>query len=90
MIYDSLLTKKSTKQIKLFLNNKGYFNSKVKDSLSVRNKKATVHYKVYTGTPYHFRNINYEIKDYWLDIGQLDAYEKAKKDSYSGEINHEE
>lgn len=63
VIYDSLLTKKSARQINLFLNNKGFFNSRVKDSLSVRNKKATVHYIIHPGKPYVFRNTRYEIKD---------------------------
>ncbi|TAL57852.1 MAG: hypothetical protein EPN85_13050 [Bacteroidetes bacterium] len=63
VIYDSLLARKSARQINLYLNNKGFFNSKVKDSLSVRNKKAAVHYSVHTGKPYLFRNLLYEIKD---------------------------
>jgi hypothetical protein len=63
VIYDSLLAKKSAKQINLFLKNNGFFNSKVKDSLLFNNKKAIVHYIVYPGKPYVFRNIKYEIKD---------------------------
>ena len=63
VIYDSLLAKKSARQVSLYLNNKGYFNSKVQDSLSVRNKKATVHYIVHAGRPYLIRNISYDIKD---------------------------
>jgi len=63
VVYDSVLARKSARQINLFLNNKGYFNSSVRDSLSVRKKKATAHYIVHTGLPYTFRNVTYEIKD---------------------------
>ena len=63
VIYDSLLTKKSARQINLFLNNKGYFNSNVKDSLYIKNKKASVHYIIHLGKPYVYHNIKYEIKD---------------------------
>ncbi|MEK6616877.1 MAG: hypothetical protein AABZ32_12365, partial [Bacteroidota bacterium] len=63
VIYDSLLTKKSVRQIKLFMNNKGFFNSTVKDSVVVKNKKATQYYAVKEGIPYTIRNLVYEIKD---------------------------
>ena len=63
VIYDSVLANKSARQIKMYLNNKGYFNSTVSDSLSVRKKKARVHYLVHAGKPYTLRNVSYEIKD---------------------------
>ena len=63
VIYDSLLTKKSVKQIKLLLNNKGYFHSTVKDSVVVKNKTAKVYYIVKEGKPYTIRNVSYEMKD---------------------------
>lgn len=69
VIYDSALAKKTASQMKLFLNNKGYFNSTVKDSVGVHRKKATTYYTVYEGTPYTLRNISYQIKD-----GQLEYY----------------
>ena len=66
VIYDSILTQKSTKQIKLFVNNKGFFNSTVKDSVKIKHKKAKVYYIVKPGLAYHIRNMSYEIKDYQL------------------------
>ena len=39
VIYDSLLTEKSVKQIKQFLTNKGFFNNVVRDSADNRKKK---------------------------------------------------
>lgn len=67
VIYDSLQTKKSGRQIKLFMNNKGFFNSTVNDSVVVKNKKATQYYVVKEGRPYTIRNLSYEIKDVQLN-----------------------
>jgi outer membrane protein assembly factor BamA len=63
VIYDSLLAKKSARQINLFLYNKGFFKSVVKDSVSLKHKKAKVYYTVNAGKPYRFRKVNYQIKD---------------------------
>ena len=43
VILDTGLVSISRKQMKLFLNNKGYFQSEVNDSVSYRKKKAVVH-----------------------------------------------
>lgn len=67
VIYDSVLTRKSSKQIKLFLNNKGFFNSSVKDSTVIRKKKAKVYYSINAGFPYKIRNVSYEMKDEQLN-----------------------
>src|ERR1051325_310569 len=59
VIYDSLLAKKSAKQIKLYANNKGYFNSVVKDSVSQPvHKKVKSYYIIHEGKPYTVRNLS--------------------------------
>lgn len=64
VIYDSMLTQKSAKQIKSFLNNKGYFISSVKDSVHYRRrKKASVYYTITASEPYTINNIEYKIPD---------------------------
>ncbi len=63
VILDTGLVSISRKQMKLFLNNKGYFQSEVNDSVSYRKKKAVVHYDIRAGKPYLFRNISYLIPD---------------------------
>ncbi|MFI5164065.1 MAG: BamA/TamA family outer membrane protein [Bacteroidia bacterium] len=63
VIYDSTLTKNSVKQVTFLMNNKGFFNSTVKDSVKVKKKKATVFYIIKAGKPYKIRNVSYEIKD---------------------------
>ncbi len=63
VILDSFLINKSCKQIKLFLENKGYFNNSVVDSVVLRRKKAKVYYKIETGKPYIIRDVYFDISD---------------------------
>ena len=63
VIYDSILKNKSTQQIKLFLNKKGYFDSTVKDTVITRKKRVRVIYSVKTLSPYLINSITYSIKD---------------------------
>jgi outer membrane protein assembly factor BamA len=63
VIYDSILKNKSTQQIKLFLDKKGYFDSTVKDTVITRKKRVRVIYSVKTLKPYLVNSINYSIKD---------------------------
>jgi outer membrane protein assembly factor BamA len=64
VIYDSLLAKKSAKQIKLFLDNKGYFISSVKDSVAFgRTKRCSVYYIIHAQKPYKIHSVEYRIPD---------------------------
>jgi outer membrane protein assembly factor BamA len=64
VIYDSLLAKKSAKQIKLFLNNKGYFISSVQDSVAFgRTKRCSVYYIIHAQAPYKINSIEYHVPD---------------------------
>lgn len=76
VIYDSLLAEKSAKQIKSFLNNKGYFIGSVKDSVHYKKRKkwiqpfitkdpkrAKVYYIINAAEPYTINNIEYRISD---------------------------
>ncbi len=69
VIYDSLLAKKSAKQIKLFLNNKGYFISSVSDSVVHwrRKKRASVYFTITAQKPYLINNVEYKIPDALLN-----------------------
>jgi outer membrane translocation and assembly module TamA len=64
VIFDSLLTERSRKQLELFVHSKGYFNSTVSDSI-VRSgdKKLNIHYYITSSKPYTIRNFNYSIED---------------------------
>ena len=64
VIVDTFLVNKSAKQIKLFLNNKGYFISTVSDSVVYkRRKKANVYYKIKASAPYTINKLDYKIPD---------------------------
>lgn len=64
VIVDTFLVKKTAKQIKLFLNNKGYFVSTVTDSVHYkRRKKANVFYKINSSAPYTINKLDYKIPD---------------------------
>jgi len=64
VVYDSLLAQKSEKQIKSFLNNKGYFMSTVSDSVYFKKRKrAKVYYRIHASAPYVFNQIEYKIPD---------------------------
>ena len=63
VILDTLLTNKSVKQIKLFMNSKGYFNSKVEKQILYKKKKARIKYLINTSQPYCVNNFDYKIKD---------------------------
>jgi outer membrane protein assembly factor BamA len=64
VIYDSLLAEKSAKQIRSFLNNKGYFINSVRDSVYFRGKKnAEVYYIIRASEPYTINHVEYRIPD---------------------------
>ena len=63
VVLDNNLTKKSSQQIKLHLNKKGYFNSDVKDSTFYGYKRAKVFYTIKPDKHYTFGNIKYVIPD---------------------------
>ena len=63
VILDSSLMRSSLKQIKLYLQSKGYYNCKVGDSVSISNKKAKVFYIIEPGKPYRINSIKYSFED---------------------------
>ncbi len=66
---DSTLTDQSVKQIRLYLNSKGYFHSTVKRDITYNHKKniARVTYNIDEAPAYHIRNITYSIGDATMD-----------------------
>lgn len=63
IIHDSLLTKKSVKQLKQYMQNIGYFNAAVSDSIAYHNKLANVFYFVQSNAPYIVSGYFYGISD---------------------------
>ncbi len=64
VVLDTLLTNSTLKKIELYLDNHGYFYSKVEKKLDLSiKKKAIVEYKITATTPYKINEINYIIED---------------------------
>ncbi|MCX6251416.1 MAG: BamA/TamA family outer membrane protein [Bacteroidetes bacterium] len=63
VILDTNLTTISLKQMKLYLNNKGYFHSNIRDSVVYHKKKAKVYYLVETSKLYLIHDFVYSIPD---------------------------
>jgi surface antigen Omp85-like protein len=68
VLLDTILTTRSAKQIKQYMENTGYFNAVVTDSINYISKhKANVIYYITTNAPYTIENISYSIKDTVID-----------------------
>ncbi|MCK9616642.1 MAG: BamA/TamA family outer membrane protein [Lentimicrobiaceae bacterium] len=67
VILDTVQTNTSLKQIKAYLNNKGYFSSHIAKNIKYKKKKAIVNYNIRLSTPYTIRNISYAIRDRMID-----------------------
>ncbi|MCX6266355.1 MAG: BamA/TamA family outer membrane protein [Bacteroidetes bacterium] len=64
VILDSSLITVSIKQMGMYLGNKGYFKSRISDTILYKNrKKAVVLYRIEASQPYLVRNLFYAISD---------------------------
>jgi len=61
VIYSPFLTDRSITQLKLYLNNKGYYDATVSDSVGFKKKKAYVEYRIETGPVTRIRDFSYEV-----------------------------
>lgn len=83
VILDTFLTKITKNQLQKFVFSKGYFDSKVRDSLflDVKNKRAKTFYFISKSKRYSIQNINYKIDDPLIEYFILN-------DSISSLIKH--
>ena len=63
VIYDPLLTDKTAGQLRLYLQNKGFYDAEVKDTVTFDNQKAVVTYTVEPNKPYRIRKVDYQFED---------------------------
>ena len=63
VILDNSLTRKSNQQMKVYMQNNGYFDAQVMDTTILRKKKASVVYSIASGLPYRIRRLSYDIPD---------------------------
>ncbi len=96
IVLDTLLAKKSTEQLKLFLQSIGYFEAKVKDSITYKNNHASVYYVFESGQRAKIKNYEITSLDSQLlgillqrkqtKINNGDAYTKAIIDEERSEM----
>jgi outer membrane translocation and assembly module TamA len=80
VVYNEILTQKTNSQLNQVFKNKGYYNSSVKNNLSVNKKrqKVDLEYIISPGEPYKIRNITYHINDSTLrNIFYTDTTQKS-------------
>jgi outer membrane protein assembly factor BamA len=63
VIFDPYATTKSKEQIKGYLSSKGYFDSRVSETIETANKRTRVYYNIDAQPAYTIRNLYYEISD---------------------------
>lgn len=63
VIFDEVAADRSAGQIQSYLWSKGFFNARVNDTVSIKDKEAKVVYDVTPGRPYIISDIRYEIQD---------------------------
>lgn len=82
--YDVREANNSSSQMMRYLDNVGYFHSKVKHTVKTKRKKATVTYHVYPTEPYHINQFNYVINDPL--INRYIMHDSAKFEPKKGDI----
>lgn len=68
VILDTSLVRRSDEQLQLFLKKKGYYYGNVQSAIAIKGKKATVNYKIETGTPYKIDSIYYLNSDRDMNV----------------------
>ena len=63
VIFDPYSAEKSKEQIQSYIASKGYFDSRVSDTIETVNRKTRVDYKIDLKTPYKIKNVFFEIAD---------------------------
>jgi outer membrane protein assembly factor BamA len=63
VIFDPYATSKSVDQIKSYLFSKGYFDSRVSETIETANRKTKVYFNIDLKHPYIIRNLYYDIED---------------------------
>jgi len=66
VIYNPSLKDISRTQLELAMQNKGYFNANVSDTVVFKKKKANIYYKIKTQIPYRLRNYSTDFENVQL------------------------
>ena len=63
VIFDQYAAGKSREQLESYISSKGFFDSRVRDSVATAKRRSEVFYDINLRTPYTIRNIYYEFSD---------------------------
>lgn len=63
VIFDPFVTERTSRQLGSYMQNKGFFNALVRDTVVKENQKARVIYNVTANAPHRIRNVSYAIED---------------------------
>lgn len=63
VIYDSTALAQISKEMKLYMAAKGYFNATITDTVRYKKRKASVNYRVTADAPYIIKSIDYKFND---------------------------
>jgi len=79
-IYDPFVTEQTRQQIGYFLEEQGYFNARVTDSVKIKGQKIKLYLKVYTGKPRYIGKVQYIFEDSDIEnIVQADSSKSLLK-----------
>ena len=67
VVYDSVLSAKTSEDLAVAMQNKGFLDAKVRPVLCVKGKRAKVQYNISANEPYIVRNVKYVIEDNVVD-----------------------
>lgn len=69
VLYEEFQAKRSKEQLELYLKNKGYFNSRVTDSIKIdsKNRKLNLYLNIKANNPYRIYDYSYQISDSELE-----------------------
>jgi len=63
VIYDSILSRKSVKQLHIYLKNKGFYDNEVIYKTKTHRNKIKIKYFIESNAPYRIKDIEYHIED---------------------------
>jgi len=63
VVYDPVATERSSQQLQSYIASKGYFDSRVSETVEISNRKSKAYYNIDLKTPYTIRNLNIAIPD---------------------------
>ena len=63
VVHDPILTNRTSEQFKIYLENKGFYEAQVRDSVRFKKKNAKVIYQITPGEPLRVRKIYYLFED---------------------------